>query len=83
MTAFCTGVVIPKAHTIIGEAKKGWMGGWVQEHTCMKRRGFRGGSAWAPEGVPWGFRGVPRGSATRECGLVFLVPSGWMFHYDT
>ena len=48
---------MPKAHTIIGEAKKGWMGGWAQEHTCMKRRGFRGGSAWAPEGVPWGFRG--------------------------
>ena len=74
MTAFCTGDVIPKAHTIIGEAKKGWMGGWVQEHTCMVGRGFRGGSAWAPQGVPWefrggsgGFRGVPAAASVVLC----------------
>ena len=46
-------------------------------------RGFRMGATGGSVGVPWGFRGVPRGSACRQCGFVFLVPSGWMFHYDT
>ena len=87
MTAFCTGVVIPKAHTIIGEAKKrvdGRVGAGAHMHGGKGvPRGFRMGATGGSVGVPWGFRGVPRGSATRECGFVFLVPSGWMFHYDT